>query len=170
MLGFVNAGLELAGQVAEGKMPEPQAVFLPYGSGGTAAGLSLGFQLAGLKTRVIAVRVFDRMFSNLPALKKAVTAIAGYMQRRGSAAGLPARTGDNLEIRHGYFGGRYGRPTPAGHKALEAFREHAGIKLELTYTAKAAAAFLEAAREMPGPLLFWNTYSSADLSRWIGKG
>ena len=118
---------------------------------------------------MIAVRVFDRIFSNQPALKKSIKAIAGFMQRRGTVDGLPVRHGHNLEVRHGYFGGCYGRPTPEGRQALETFRDQEGIKLELTYTAKTAAAFMDAAKTMPGPLLFWNTYSSADLSQWIEK-
>src|SRR5256885_1804915 len=41
-LGHVNAALELAEQVAAGALPEPAAVVVPLGSGGTAAGLLLG--------------------------------------------------------------------------------------------------------------------------------
>ncbi|MEJ2433914.1 MAG: hypothetical protein P8Y53_12425, partial [Pseudolabrys sp.] len=50
-------GLELADQVGRGELPEPRAVFLPYGTGGTAVGLALGLQLGGLASRVVAVRV-----------------------------------------------------------------------------------------------------------------
>jgi D-cysteine desulfhydrase len=77
---------------------------------------------------------------------------------------------DNLKVLHGYFGGRYGRPTRKGSQAIEAFESEDGIRLEHTYTGKAAAAFLDAARRTKDPLLFWNTYSSADISKWTGDG
>ncbi|MDI7267688.1 MAG: pyridoxal-phosphate dependent enzyme, partial [Myxococcota bacterium] len=59
-LGCVDAGIEFARQVAEGSCPEPAAVVVPFGSGGTAAGLALGFALAGLRSEVIAVRTVAR--------------------------------------------------------------------------------------------------------------
>jgi D-cysteine desulfhydrase len=58
-IGYVNAAFELKGQIDSGEIPEPAVVFCPLGSGGTLAGLSLGFALAGLKTRSIGVRVSD---------------------------------------------------------------------------------------------------------------
>ena len=50
-LGHVNAALELADQVEAGELPLPGRVVVPLGSGGTAAGLALGFAMAGLDTR-----------------------------------------------------------------------------------------------------------------------
>ena len=52
-IGYVNAGLELADQVRAGALPEPAAIFVPLGSGGTVAGLLLGLRLAGLRTRCL---------------------------------------------------------------------------------------------------------------------
>ena len=49
-LGHVNAALELADQVERGELPLPGRVVVPLGSGGTAAGLALGFAIAGLDT------------------------------------------------------------------------------------------------------------------------
>ena len=57
VLGFVDAGLELAMQVERKEMPFPKAIYLPVGSCGTLAGLMLGLRLAGLKTRVVGVQV-----------------------------------------------------------------------------------------------------------------
>lgn len=58
-LGFVNAALELRDQIGEGLLPAPEAVLVPLGSNGTAAGLLLGLRLAGLDTAVVAVQVSD---------------------------------------------------------------------------------------------------------------
>ncbi len=59
-LGYVEAALELAEQVERGELPGPAQVVVALGSGGTVAGLVLGFALAGLDTRVVAVQVNDR--------------------------------------------------------------------------------------------------------------
>jgi hypothetical protein len=56
-LGYAAAALELAEQVHAGVLPEPAAIYVPLGSGGTAAGLLLGARLGGLASRVCAVRV-----------------------------------------------------------------------------------------------------------------
>jgi D-cysteine desulfhydrase len=169
-LGFVNAGLELAAQIDGGQLPRPEAVFLPYGTGGTAVGLAIGLALAGLPTRVVAVRVIDRLLANRPRLRLLARAVATLIRRHQPGVDLPAWPGDNLEIRQGYIGAGYGYPTDEAARALTAFGERAGIRLEATYTAKAAAAFLDEARNAGGPLLFWNTYSSANIDRWVEAG
>jgi D-cysteine desulfhydrase len=163
-LGFVNAGLELAAQVQAGELPEPEAVFVPLGTGGTAAGLALGFTLAGLSTRVVAVRVIDRLLANRPRLLGRLRATAALCRSRDETP-FPARLGGNLEIDHGYIGPGYGHPTSEGQRAVERFRDLEGLSLEQTYTGKAAAALLDRARSTQRPLLFWLTLSSADLTR-----
>ncbi len=169
-LGFVNAGLELACQVRAGALPEPRAVFLPYGTGGTAVGLALGLQVAGLSTRVIAVRVIDRLLANRPRLEMLARAVCRLIHSHQPTAVLPGRPAANLEIRQGYIGTGYGHPTAEAVGAVAAFREHEDLRLEFTYTGKAAAAFMHEARRTSGPLLFWNTHSSADISRWVEAG
>jgi D-cysteine desulfhydrase len=170
VLGFVNAALELAEQVAAGELPEPEALFIAYGTGGTAAGLSLGLQLAGLKTRVVAVRVIDRLIANRPRLMMLLSSTTHYLTSRADQTARPASIGKNLEIRQGYIGPGYGYPTEEAERAVELFEKEEGVKLEFTYTGKAAAAFLAEATTTTAPLLFWNTYSSADISSWVKKG
>jgi D-cysteine desulfhydrase len=170
VLGFVNAALELAAQVKEGLLPEPESVFVAYGTGGTAAGLSLGLQLSGLRTRVVAVRVIDRLIANRRKLMKLTGSTARYLTSRGDPAARPASLGRNLKIRQGYIGSGYGHPTREAERAVEMFKQEEGVTLELTYTGKAAAAFLKEAKETTAPLLFWNTYSSADIGSWVEKG
>ncbi len=169
-LGFVNAALELSAQVKSGLLPEPESIFIPYGSGGTAAGLSLGLQLSGLKTRVVAVRVIDRLIANRTKLMMQIGSTAHYLTGHGDQTARPAGIGKNLEIRQGYIGQGYGHPTDAAEQAVEMFKKEEGENLEFTYTGKAAAAFLDEARTTTAPLLFWNTYSSADIGGWVKKG
>lgn len=170
VLGFVNAALELADQIKAGDLPEPEMIFVAYGTGGTAAGLSLGLQLSGLKTKVVAVRVIDRLIANRPRLMMLTSSTAHYLTSRTDQTARPASIGQNLEVRQGYTGPGYGYPTEEAERAVEVFKKEEGVKLEFTYTGKAAAAFLAEAKTTSAPLLFWNTYSSADISSWVAKG
>ena len=63
-LGFVDGALELKAQVDAGLLPEPEFIFATYGSGSTVAGLVAGVRLAGLASRVVAVRVVDKFVCN----------------------------------------------------------------------------------------------------------
>lgn len=168
-LGFVSAGLELGEQVAAGELPEPEAIFVALGTGGTAAGLALGLRLAGLSSRVVAVRVIDRLLANRPRLLSRLGAAARLCHSRDGRP-PPGRLGDNLEIEHGFIGGGYGEPTPAGASAMRLFAGEEGLRLEPTYTAKTAAAFLARAGRARGPLLYWHTLSSADLGDLVRAG
>jgi D-cysteine desulfhydrase len=142
---------------------------VPYGTGGTAAGLALGLQLGQLASRVIAVRVIDRLVANRPRLEALAWSLARLIRRHAPDTRLPRAPLGNLEILQGCIGPGYGRPTPAGEAARVAFAE-GGLRLESTYTAKAAAAFLARARRGTEPLLFWLTYSAADIGRWVADG
>ena len=77
ILGHVNAALELAEQVARGEMPRPARVVLPVGSGGTAAGLALGFAIAKMDTVIVGARVAPR----IAAGRTRVLALAGRERR-----------------------------------------------------------------------------------------
>jgi D-cysteine desulfhydrase len=66
-IGFVNAAFELREQIEQGQAPEPDLIYCPVGSTSTAAGLALGCQLAGLKSRVIGVRVAPSRLGIFPA-------------------------------------------------------------------------------------------------------
>src|SRR4051794_31557675 len=57
--GIVAAAAELAEQVRAGALPAPDLIVLPFGSGGTAAGLAAGLLRAGLGTRVLAIAVAE---------------------------------------------------------------------------------------------------------------
>ncbi len=160
-LGFVSAALELAEQVEAGALPEPARVYAAVGSGGTAAGLVLGFRLAGLATRVVPVLVIDIVPPTPPRIVRLARRVLALLRRHG--ADLP-----DLHIAESDFdyvwdqlGPGYGTPTPAADEAIAAARE-AGIALDATYTGKALAALLADVRHgrLHGPALFWNSYNS----------
>jgi D-cysteine desulfhydrase len=164
-VGHIEGALELAAQIKAGELPEPDVLVVAFGTGGTAAGLSLGLALAGLKTRVLAVRVVEPIVTTRSLLTSLVRGARGVLVRRGAdPARIPKRPLARLEIDGSELGRGYGHPTPRAKAAKIAF-EAAGIALETTYTGKAAAAFLRLARKGEAKrLLFWHTFSSVDLS------
>jgi 1-aminocyclopropane-1-carboxylate deaminase/D-cysteine desulfhydrase-like pyridoxal-dependent ACC family enzyme len=168
-LGYVSAGLELAAQVRAGACPPFDELYVALGSCGTAAGLWLGLAAGGLNTRVIGVRVVDRVVSNRRATARLARATARLLTRAGAAP--PAPRDETLSVEHGWFGGRYGRPTPAAEAAV-ADAARAGLTLETTYTGKAFAGLLADARagRLDGRrVLFLNTFSSADLRPLLAR-
>lgn len=160
VLGYVNAGLEIAEQVGAGDLPEPQAVYLPYGSGGSAAGLAVGLQIGGLSTEVLAVRVYPQPATSQVWLRW----LASRAHRRIATrhTGLPALDLSRLRAVDGYLGEGYAVPTADASAAREVAAD-LGLTMEPTYTAKAFAAFLDAAathRRTDANLLFMHTYDA----------
>jgi 1-aminocyclopropane-1-carboxylate deaminase/D-cysteine desulfhydrase-like pyridoxal-dependent ACC family enzyme len=165
ILGHVNAALELANQIAAGECPVPTRILVPLGSGGTAAGLALGLELAGLPTRVVGVRVVSRIVANKRRVLRFATRAARLIETLAPDARVPRVSPDRLEVADGYFGGAYGRATTEGRAAADQF--HGGHKpatLEPTYTAKAFAAAM--ARCDGQPTLFWLTFDSRWMTGW----
>lgn len=163
-VGFVEAALELEAQVRAGALPEPSVIAVPVGSMGTAAGLLAGLGLTSLRSRILGVVVNDL----LPISERRVRALAGrtlrLLRKRGApVADAPAGAG-RLDLPRAWMGRGYGHPTPEGERAV-ARAADAGIALEGTYTGKAMAAVLEGMGrgELPGPVLFWDTFSSFPL-------
>jgi len=104
-LGFINAALELKGQVDRGEMPEPDHIFVACGSAGTAAGLAVGASLVGLKSRIHAVQVSFPVFSGIKALQR--TARWAWKLMAKYQKDLPGLTLDHLVPVPGYLGGLY---------------------------------------------------------------
>lgn len=169
VLGYVNAGVELAQQIDRGTCPDPDAVYVACGTAATTAGIALGLCAAGVRTRVVAVRVADKMFGN----KQRIARLIGRAQRHlreltphfPDVAGAAASsvTLDEIEIGKGY-----GFATPSALQAIALAHED-GIKLDATYTGKAFACLVReaAARTQGRQLLFWNTFSSRPLAPFL---
>jgi D-cysteine desulfhydrase len=151
-LGYVGAALELAEQVRAGVCPAPRAIYVPLGSGGTAAGLLVGLALAGLDgARVVAVQVVPWPWASEAAVRGLARRTAALLLRLGVRAPAPGA----LEVVRDQLGPGYGAPTAAAEAAV-ARAAAAGLTLETTYSGKALAALL--ARREPGAL-FWLTYA-----------
>lgn len=154
-LGYVSAALELAEQVRDGQLPAPERIVVPFGSGGTSAGLLAGLALTDLQTRLVAARVVPRLVANRLRVLRLARATTRLL-RRLTGEQLPLPSGSRLEIVQDVFGGAYGRETERGRAAADRCLEASGLRLDPTYSAKALAAALALAAG--GPTLFWLTY------------
>lgn len=165
-LGYVNAALELADQIAAGTVPEPERIYVAMGTAGTYSGLWLGCRLAGLSSAVIGIRVVDLLIGNEVLAARLVNQTAALL--REACPEIPAvhAGAADMEFRHTYLGEDYGVPTTRGQRAIALLGE-VGLGLEPTYTGKTVGALLdELARPNTrprGPVLYWHTLSSADL-------
>ena len=162
-LGHAAAAVELADQLARESAPAPDVLVVPVGSGGTAAGLLVGLALAGLRVRVLGVRVVPRVVAN----RRRVLALA----RRSAAlfaerACVPAPSIDegSFAMEESQYGGAYARETHAARTSAEFVLAREGPVLESTYSAKALAAAIAHARGARGErVLYWLTFDG----RWL---
>lgn len=169
-IGYVNAAFELKDQINRGEMPEPEVIICPLGSGGTLAGLALGLQLAGLQTRVTGVRVSESHLGPFQACTQ--NTVANLMNRTYSflkqrCQRLPSISIRGPEILHDYFGNGYGVPTSAARDASRLLKLREGITLDTTYTSKTFAAvydYCQSHGKTTGPVLYWHTYNSVNLT------
>ncbi|HEX4463276.1 MAG TPA: pyridoxal-phosphate dependent enzyme [Solirubrobacterales bacterium] len=157
-LGYVEAALEIAAQVEDGSLPEPAHVVVPVGTGGTAAGLALGFQLAGLRSRVVGVVVNDQLRLDAPVFARLAQRSAALLERRGARLGALRLEPDMLDLTREQIGAGYGYPTEAAERAAALAAEER-LALDPVYTAKAMAGLLALRRDgrLGDPILFVHT-------------
>ena len=168
-LGFVEAGLEVAAQIANGECPEPDAIYVPLGSGGTAAGLAVGLAAAGLTTEVVAVRVTPLVVCNRATVSALVVGILRHLRSLEISFPAVRRAAlSQLRIDGSFFGAGYGERDPAAERAAE-WAERSGLHVDPTYTSKSLAALMRDAESsrQGQKLLFWLTLSGADLTERI---
>lgn len=163
ILGHINSALELVGQIERGELPKPSRVILPMGTGGTAAGLLLGFAIAGVEIALVGVRTGPRMFAN----KRNVLSLARKTQRMIATmcgAKLPGIEPAQVRVIHDAYAGGYGRPLKGADQAKALLLNEAGIVLDDTYTAKAWVATLAERKSSSEPILFWYTFDASCLT------
>lgn len=153
VLGSVNAALELVEQVEGSGAPRPDAVVVPCGSCGTAAGLLVGFGMARWPVTVCAIRVSEPWYTTERRVLGLASRVRALLRRAGLGT-VPALA--PLLLIRDQLGQGYGHPTSAAREAQRRMAA-AGLALDLTYTAKAAAALPGLGASFPR-LLFWNTF------------
>jgi D-cysteine desulfhydrase len=153
-LGYLWAMKELAGQLAASARPGwPDAMVCTLGSGGMHAGLLAGARWLKVPSRIIGVRATPPWM----AMRRRVLKLARAALR---AVGEPAPlAADDVHIVDSQLGKGYGFATPAALEAIALFAQD-GVRLEPTYTAKAAAALIALARAdaRPRQWLFWSSW------------
>jgi 1-aminocyclopropane-1-carboxylate deaminase/D-cysteine desulfhydrase-like pyridoxal-dependent ACC family enzyme len=174
MLGFVNAGLELAQQIDAGLCPDFDAIFVAAGTCATVAGLALGLAAGGVKTQVVGVRVTDRLLAN-PLRVAHLVREADQLLRKVEPRfpDVAERAIASIQLDAHQLGEGYGRSTPASDAARDLAGSE-GLLLDETYTSKAFACLLrEAGASSDGgtrrgqKLLYWHTLSSASLEPFL---
>jgi D-cysteine desulfhydrase family pyridoxal phosphate-dependent enzyme len=132
-LGYVQGALELAEQ-ARAHGIQPRQVVVAASTAGTAAGLTLGSQLAGWDVSIEAACVYH-----------------GADETEAELVGLLAATADALDmaaepqrcrIDDSALGEGYGIPSEAGQAAIELLARTEGVLLDPVYTGKAVALLL----------------------------
>ncbi|HKT82801.1 MAG TPA: pyridoxal-phosphate dependent enzyme, partial [Solirubrobacterales bacterium] len=143
----------------DGTLPEPAYVVVPVGTGGTAAGLALGFQLAGLRSRVVGVVVNDQLRLDGRVMARLARRTAKLLEERGARLGQLRLEPDMLDLTREEIGAGYGHPTEAAGRAA-ALAAAEGLRLDPVYTAKAMAGLLalrESGRLEGGRVMFVHT-------------
>jgi D-cysteine desulfhydrase len=162
ILGHVNGALELVDQIDAGLLPVPARVVVPLGTGGTAAGLALGFAAAGIPTQVVGARVVPRIATGKARVLWRARSTARWV-RRLTGEILPMVSSEAVRVVHDAYAGAYGRVSPLGRDAAAVMERVGGVRLDATYSAKAFAIALRLARAEPGVTLFWSTFDA----RWL---
>ncbi|MBT3294117.1 MAG: pyridoxal-phosphate dependent enzyme [Verrucomicrobia bacterium] len=167
ILGYVNAALELRDQIARNDLPEPDLIYVPLGSMGTAAGLMIGLKAAGMKTRVLPVRVIEEQMASPKRMLRLIRQTVALLATLDPSFPPLTFSDEELCIRNDCIGEGYAQFTAEGVKAADLMKREAGIPMNGAYSAKAFAALVgdAAAGVLTGKrVLFWNTYNSRDLS------
>jgi 1-aminocyclopropane-1-carboxylate deaminase/D-cysteine desulfhydrase-like pyridoxal-dependent ACC family enzyme len=166
VMGFVNAGLELAVQLDSAGSAAPDRLYVANGTMGTAVGLAIGLALAGLATEIQAIRVTHEHIANRVAMQRLLVKTASMMHRLDASVPADVAARVKLCLRDEFFAGGYARSDAATDRAIALAQSDLGLTLDSTYTGKAMAALLSDAAEprLAGQsLLFWNTYHSRAL-------
>ncbi len=150
-LGYVRAGLELAGQLDALDL-QPAAVILASGSAGTQAGLDLAFHHLRPGMPVIGITVSRTQAEQLPKVTLLRQQLAELLEVTAPE--------DPPVLRDGYFGPRYGEPNPGTLAAIRCLGRLEGLVLDPVYTGKAMAGLLDLVTTdalPPGPVVFLHT-------------
>ncbi len=152
VLGHLLAALELATQLDA----PPDAIVVPLGTGGTAAGIALGVAWLGWPTRVIAVRVAPRLIANRWRTTRLARQAAHLLEAWDPQFRIP-HSALRIEVVNG-LGPGYGHPSSAGERARALAAEH-GLRLDPTYGAKTFAVLRQLAAGDVQRVVFWHTFA-----------
>lgn len=166
VISMVNAVFELKEQIDQGLLLEPDYIYVPFGSMGTTAGLLLGMKAAGLKAKIIPVRVVSNPKFNAGSLCALIQETNNYLHAIDSSFAVHTWNVDTMYINNEQLGNGYASKTVAGENAALLF-DIENIILDQTYTAKAAAALIDDCKKgiikSNDVVLFWYTYCADEF-------
>jgi L-cysteate sulfo-lyase len=137
--GWVTAAEEIDEQLRDQKI-DVQYVVLANGSGGTQAGLALGFKQLGVPLQVIGISVFSQKADAISGVINQVTETAKLL-------GLGVAVGpEEVVVYDDYIGEGYGIPTRECIEAIRLVARTEGIFLDPVYTGKAMAGLIDLVR------------------------
>jgi D-cysteine desulfhydrase len=172
-LGFVNAAFELKEQINAGILQKPDYIYVASGTCGTVAGLALGFQLAELPIHIMAVTTEQHdPIHYQQELAQLYHATNNLLHEKDNTIPLQDFPHALVTIRFNFASPGYGVANPESQQAEIIFKKYAKIRLDVTYTGKAAAALIADMRAgllTDKKVLFWDTYCGLDFSKTISK-
>lgn len=158
ILSLVEGALEVARSVEAGELPMPDDVVVATGTCATAAGLLLGFAIAGLKVRVVAVRMIPKIVTGPRKMRRLAERTLELLRQHGFDG--PVNWGESLWV-DDHAGPGYGLDNALGKQAADDVAASGYFRTETTYTGKTLG--LLASKALAGRrVLFWNTCSAID--------
>lgn len=139
-LGYVNAALELLGQVNDMGLRIDRVVHAT-GSTGTQAGLVTGFVASNSQIPVLGIGVRAAREAQEANVFKLAEQTAVHL----GVGGIVKR--EHVVANCDYVGDGYGIPTPGGIEAIELFARTESILLDPVYSAKGAAGLIDLIRK-----------------------
>lgn len=173
VIGWVNAVFELKAQIEQGLMPEPDYIYISYGSMGTTAGIMLGIKAAGLKTKVKPIQVADPKKYTLEKLCTMIQQTNDFLHEIEPTFPRFSWKPEEIEVITAFYGHGFGIATPQGNHAEKLLLELEKIVLDESYTAKTIAALMHDAKngtiKPSDVVLYWHTYCSDEFNEILEK-
>jgi D-cysteine desulfhydrase len=167
--GYLNAAFELKSQINKGEIPEPDTIFMPLGTMGSAIGLLMGLKAAKINSTLIAVQVVPSFVADIDKCKKLFTAANEYFHSLDKTFPYISLENTDFQIETNYLGKGYGIVTDEAKSSIKTFNK-IGISLDGVYSGKTAAAMIHYLEHNESKtVLFWNTKNSIPLNCYKGN-
>lgn len=165
-VGYVNAVLELAGQLKDMSIA-PDAIVFASSSGGTQAGLTLGAKIAGFNGEILGISI-DQNKTGFDPFPPVLAGICNAAAERIDSAVRLAESDFSLNC--DYLGAGYAMPGKLEFNAIHDLARLEGILLGPVYTARAMGGLMDLIQKgyftKKHTVLFWHTGGAPELFAW----
>lgn len=134
-LGYVRCGLEIASQIEEQGL-RPDAVYVPFGTGGIFTGVLLALREKGITCPLIGISVNRKREQCEENLDRWWAALCRLLERDSRLARM------TFEISDDFIGREYGDATEGCLDAIELIAQTEGVLLDPVYSGKMTSGFL----------------------------